>query len=445
MRFSPISFWMEGVARTQPTLEGKIRVDAVVIGGGFTGLSTAIALAERGLSVALLERDIIGAGASGRNCGQVGADIGKNLGALSGDIGRENAVHATRLLRRAIDHVGEFVDRHGIDCDYRRTGNVFAGVHPGQQKTVERVASAATAFSLPIERLSSRDIQALGISETVACGFRDMTGGTLDPGKLVRGMRDVAARHKSIALYEHSPVIGIDRGLTVTVRTPSGSVESPYCIVATNAYSCDLGLLENKIFPVSVSVAVTRRLTSSERKKLAWKDVDGLYTAHHVLENLRLTADGRLLVGTKYVRRGFDGTLPPPNDRNTFAILRETLRDRFPALAGLEFEYGWTGRVAVTTDNVPIIGTLGDHRNIFYSAGYSGHGIAMASYAGHFLSALLSNEPLGDAEVLRRKPRLPLPPEPLRWMATGMLFGLWHFLDRHTDRSVKRSRARLRD
>lgn len=438
MKFLPISHWMNEVVRTQPALEEDILPDVAIIGGGFTGLSVALALSARGYSVAVLEANLIGSGASGRNCGQIGADIGKNLAALEGDIGPRGARQVTRLLRDAIRHLDSFVEENEIDCDYRRTGNIFAGVHARHEGIVRRVEAAAAEFGFPIEPLSQAALKSFGISPTVTAGFHDKIGGTIDPGKLVRGMRDVAANKPNITLYECSPVVEIQHGARIRLKTPRATIESPICVIATNAYSNSLGLLKSVLFPVSVSVAVTKPLTESQLSRLGWRDVHGLYTAHHVLENLRLTADNRILVGTKRVRRGYGNRNPAPNDGATFVALENTLRDRFPALRGITFDSGWTGQVAVTTDNVPVIGTLGQFQNVFYSAGYSGHGIAMASYAGKYLSALVAAENLGDAEILRRKISIPVAPEPLRWLGTGALFGLWHFQDWLVDNAVRR-------
>lgn len=434
MDFATTSFWMRHAVQAFPRLEGHKTADAVIVGGGFTGLSAAIRLAGRGYSVVLLERGLVGCGASGRNCGQVGADIGRNLHALRRDLGERNAGKAAGVLRDAIRGLDAFVRENEIDCAYRRTGNVFAGVHPGHTRRVEKVASAASRFGFAHTPLRGHDIDRLGLSHTVACGFLDEAGGTLDPARLVRGMARVAGDLPGVEIYEMSEVREIREGTRLKVRTKFGSVEAPIGVLATNAYSGRLGYLRNKLLPVSVSVAVTRPLTAHERERLGWDDsVSGLYTAHNVLENLRLTSDGRLLVGTRHVRRGFGQLAPKANDARVFAELRRAFRQRFGYLGDIPFDTGWTGRVAITSDSVPVAGALGRERNLYYSAGYSGHGIAMASHAGTWLTRLIEGEPLGEADVLASRRVLPFPPEPLKWLASGLMLATWHGTDRWLD------------
>lgn len=431
---------MENVERSHPSLRGDLDVDVAVIGGGLTGLSSAIFLAREGMSVALLEKDLVGAGASGRNCGQVGSEIGRNLVALKSDLGTDRAGNVVRVLRAAIENLERFIDQEKIDCAYQRHGNIFAGIHITQQKFADQVACVAEEYGFPVKRIGPGDAQKMGLPAAVVCGFHDQTGGTLDPARLVKGLAKTALQAGRVKIFEETPVVEVVEGRKIVLKTPQGSVRADLCVLATNGYSPEIGYLKRKILPAYVSVAITDPLSDAQFEKLGWTRVGGLYTAHHVIENLRLTPDRRLLVGTKKVRVGF-GTRPPaPNSRRTFSALQGVLDDRFPELDGIKIAMGWTGRVAVTSDSVPIMGRLGVHKNILYSAGYSGHGIAMAAYAGHHIAALHAGRSLGDAAILESRRVIPIPPEPIRWLGANALFGVLSRKDAATDRLLRASR-----
>jgi glycine/D-amino acid oxidase-like deaminating enzyme len=435
--FSPISFWMDHVVGALPALEGDLAVDVAVVGAGLTGLSTALALRREGLSVAVLERDVVGAGASGRNCGQVGAEIGKNLPTLKLHLGLDRARQVVAVLRTAIGHLERTITAHKIDCAYVPTGNIFAGIHESQRGFVENAARVADDLGVAVRLLEPHDLRARGIPRAIVCGYQESLGGSLDPGRYVRGLREVALE-AGVRVFEETPVLRLDEGSRLRLRTPRGSVACDRCVLATNAYSPRSGWLKRSIIPVSVSVMVTEPLNPTQRARIGWDEAEPLYTAHQVLENLRLTPDGRVLVGTKKVRLGFGNRTPRPDDPETRRVLEGTLRERFPELDDVRVDRAWTGQVGLTMDFLPIFGRTGRHRNIYYGAGYSGHGLSMASYAGTIIADQMMGRDPGPARVLIDRFRLPVPPEPLRWIGGHALFTILGFLDRRLDRKARR-------
>ncbi len=442
--FAPISFWMDTNAtndRVAPTLAGSYEVDVAIVGAGYTGLSTALALRADGLSVALVERDVAGAGASGRNCGQVGADIGKSLQALRMQLGRERAREATAVLRAAISHLEEAIHTHGIDCSYQQTGNIFAGVHPRQTRFIERTARIAEELRLPVTVLSRNELRARGIPEAVVCGYQEHLGGALHPGRYARGLRRAALAAGAL-LFERSPVLSIEDGDPLILRTPHGRLRCGRCVLATNAYTPNLGWMRRMILPVAVSALVTEPLNDTQRARLGWEGREPIYTAHHVLENLRWTDDGRILVGTKRVRTGFGRAFAPADDPKTFRALERVLRTRFPELHDVPVVRRWTGPVALTPDFLPVFGRTGRARNVFYGGGYGGHGISMASYAGRIIADLIAGRDLGPARVLVDRHLPPLPPEPLRWLVGNTIISTLQRLDDRLDHAAQRERVR---
>ena len=432
---SALSFWMDASHRSSPALDQAVETDVVVVGAGYTGLSTALALREAGLSVAVLERDVAGSGASGRNCGQVGADLGKSLTLLRRHLGLERAREAAAYLKTAIAYLEGVIRDRRIDCAWEPVGNVFAGIHPSQSAFFERAARNAEALGIPVRVLTDADLRAKGLPAAIVCGYHEQIGGSLDPGRYVRGLRR-AALESGALLFERSPVRAIDDARLVHVRTSRGGVRARFCVLATNAYTPQLGWLRRKLMPAAVSALVTNRLSDAQRERLGWAGREPLYTAHHVLENLRWTHDDRLLVGTKRVRVGF-GTLPPGGERRAWEDLERVLRERFPELGPIGVAQRWTGWVALTADFLPVFGRTGRHGNVFYGGGYGGHGVSLATYAGRTLCDLVLERDPGPSRVLvdRRVP--PIPPEPLRWLATQAFLGTMMYLDRRVDRRAR--------
>jgi gamma-glutamylputrescine oxidase len=432
-----LSFWQADAVTSLPTLSGETNADVAIIGAGFTGLSTALALREEGLSVVVLERDVVGGGASGRNCGQVGADLGKSLVSLRRYLGLERAREAVSLLRAAIDHVEELIRTYDIDCEYEATGNVFAGVHSSQERFIQRAARTAESLGVSVRLLSSTDLRQMDLPESVVCGYQERIGGALHPGKYVAGLKR-AALAAGASIFERSGVVRIEQGRELHVHTPRGRVRSRYCVLATNAYTPSVGWLRRTILPAVVSAVVTAPLNGRQRERLGWSGREPIYTSHHVLENLRWTHDGRILVGTKRVRIGPAGRLPPTNEERSFVDLENVLRMRFPQLHDVAISHRWSGYVALTPDFLPVFGRTGRFRNILYAGGYGGHGISLASYAGRILSDLLSERELGPARVLVERRVPPLPPEPLLSSLARTVLWAMRKADDRLDRRARR-------
>ncbi len=429
------SLWLDPPPDPGTPLEGEVEADVVVIGAGYTGLWTALALRERGADVIVLERDYGGFGASGRNAGHLTPTIGKDLHTLLRLYGRERAGALVRFAETAVEHVEAAISERRLDCDYVPAGNVLAGVHPGQRPGLEAAADAARRLGGGMRMLDRSELAVRGLPRFVACGYLDERGGVLQPGKYVRALRDRAIE-AGARLCESTSVDAIADGPRVRVESPRGSASAPICVVATNAYTPRLGRLRSAVAPLHVSLFATAPLTEEQRERVGWAGGEGIYTAHEVLESYRLTADSRIVGGSRHVRWSYGGRALPDHDPESFAALEAMFRARFPELGDVAVERHWSGPIAMTLDFLPAIGRGGRDDNVLFGIGYNGHGIAQASYVGTLLAKMASGEDPGHPELLRRR-RPPMPPEPLRSLwARGILAALG-FLDRRTDRRAQ--------
>mgnify|MGYP000447422748 CR=1 FL=1 len=411
-------FWMHSIKtgiEGSKALEGDHAFDAVIVGGGFTGLSSAIALAERGYSVAIVEKGLVSAGASGFNSGQVGIQLGMNPRFTLKYLGLERTKQYAATLVQAITNVTTMVERSGHDCNYRANGNLTTGVHESQRRIVEDTFQACTEAGLPVKMLTALELEDMGIPPFVKNAFHELIGGTIQPAKYAYALASIATS-LGVTVFENSPITKITPGHKVCVESAKGSVKASMCVLATNGYTAELGFLKSAYIPYSVSVLVTERLTPKQRARLDWRNEEGLHTPHKMIENIRLTPDGRILIGTKRAQLGYGTRHPNPQNPQVFQALTQVLRDRFPELPDISPEYGWTGRIAIASDTIPFFTKVKSQENIVFGGGYGGHGIAMASYAGNTLARMLCDEDTSDMSVFIDRKRPPLPPEPLRWL-----------------------------
>lgn len=429
--------WLQEPAAPQPALEGEQAADVAVIGAGYTGLSAALALRREGMSVAVIEAETVGFGASGRNAGHLTPTIGKDLPTLTRFYGRERVAALVRLAETAVTYTENLIREHGIDCQYEAVGNVIAAVHERQHASLDRAAEAASACGVAGTILERDEMRRRGLPQAFTRGYFEPHGGILHPGRYVRGLARAAVAGGAV-LFERSRVTGIDEGALTVVRTPRGTVRCRHVVLATNAYTPDLGYLRRSGVRLHVQLFRTAPLDARQLAAVDWHERQGIYTAHEMLESYRLTADNRIVGGAKTVRAGFAGTMQPDVDPAVAADLERVFRRRFPELADVAVTDSWGGPIFMSLDFLPVVGRMGGGRNILYSIGYAGHGLAQASYAGAMIADLLLGRD-GPGAVLWSRRRLPVPPEPLRWLAFKGVTALFGAIDRRTDALARRS------
>lgn len=435
-RFRLLGGWVERPGDLQPTLEGDVNADVIIIGAGFAGLSTALELTALGANVVLLEQEFAGFGASGRNAGYLAGSMGLEFELFHKRLGVQHARKIVSFYDEGVAYVERRLSELAIDCDYNPSGLIRAAIHPSQEKRLRNSMALGHELGSVTRFVDREEMRARGIPPAFLFGCTQH-GGTLDPGKYVMGLRR-AALQVGVRLYEQTHLLSYSDGPVITCRTEKGSASAPIMILATNAYTPQLGLLRDKVAPLRVSAIETQPLSSAQLESLGWQGREGIVTPHWTMESHRLTARNTLLVTTKQLGYAYGSLTPNAPDRAAYAALRQALDDRFPTLRDVAVDRCWSGYISLAYDALPVVGEAGSHRNIFYTAGCSGHGIGTQSLIGYLLAERVGGIEQPLLAALRHKTPSTLP-EPLQWCVMKAALAGVNLLDSALNRRARAS------
>lgn len=368
-----------------PTLQGHHRVDVVIIGGGFTGVATAVELAEKGLKVAIVESNKIGWGATGRNGGQV-------TGSLSGDEAMRKQMRRTlgdevddfiwHLRWRGHQIIKQRVEKYGIACDLKH-GHLHAAYKPGHMDGLRKDYEEAVRRGMGDEvgLLDRSEVRDLLQSDLYHGAIKNTRNMHLHPLNLCIGEAR-AAESLGALIFENSEVLEIIHGQTPGVRTAHGRIDANQVLLAGDVYhKLEPGKLKGKIFPAMGGIVTTAPLGDLARQ-INPEDL-AVYDCRFVLDYYRLTADGRLLFGGGANYSGKDS-------RDIAAELRPCIEQTFPALKGVAIDYQWSCAMGIVINRIPQLGKLSD--NVWYCQGYSGHGIATTHIMGEIMGHAITGQ-----------------------------------------------------
>ena len=358
-------------------LAGREAADVCVIGAGFTGISAALHLAERGFSVAVLEAARVGWGASGRNGGQVGSGMRESMSALDRTLGASHAGSLWALCEEAKEVIAERIARHDIQCDWRQ-GNLLACTRERFMGWIEREAEfCLSRYGYRGYRMIPRDAMREEVASTGYAGGRmDEGGGHLHPLRFVLGMA-AAAERAGARIFERSLVERIEWTSPTRVTTAHGVVESGFVVLACNAYLDRLEpRIESRVMPIVNHVLTTEPLGERRARALIPSGAC-VHSTRFVVDYYRCTADHRLLFG------GGETYSDRPLDDPKAFVRRYMLRV-FPQLADVRIDHAWSGRLAITMNRLPHVGRLAP--NGFFAHGFSGHGVALTQIAGKLIA-----------------------------------------------------------
>ncbi|CAI8903284.1 FAD-binding oxidoreductase [Pseudomonas soli] len=389
-------------AATYPALDQDLQADVCVVGGGLTGVNAALELAERGLSVILLEARRIGWGASGRNGGQLIRGIGHDVSGFARHVGQDGVRYLKQAGIDSVALVARRIAQYGIDCDLRWGFCELANT-PAQFSAFEDEQRDLAELGYPHETrlVGPERMHEIVASDLYAGGLVDMGSGHLHPLDLVQGEAR-AAHGLGVRIFEQSPVLRIEHGSTVTLHTARGQVRAQSLVLGCNAHLDELEpRLTGKVLPAGSYVVATEPLPEDLARTLIPQNM-ALCDQKVGLDYYRLTADNRLLFGGACHYSGRD-----PKDIG--AYMRPKVLKVFPQLAEVRLDYQWGGMIGITANRFPQVGRLSQHPNVFYAQGYSGHGLNVTHWTAKLLAEAIATEQSHGFDVFRAVPHLTFP------------------------------------
>ncbi|MET0123953.1 MAG: FAD-binding oxidoreductase [Pseudomonas caspiana] len=401
-----------------PALEGILQADVCVIGGGLTGINTALELASRGMSVVLLEAGRLGWAASGRNGGQLIRGLGHEVESFGKWVGEEGVRFLHQAGFDSVEIVRQRITEHQIECDLR-WGYCDLANKASHWKNLqaEKQQLEMLGYRHELRLVPQSDIHQVVASESYKGALVDMGSGHLHPLKLLLGEAQIAIA-KGVQIYEHSRVVRLVHGKQVEVHTETGCVKAGSVVLACDAL---LGKLEprlsSKVISAGSYVITTAPLRESQARALLPLNT-AMCDQQVTVDYYRRTVDNRLLFGGACHYSGRD-----PADIKSY--MRRKMEKVFPQLNGVAIDYAWSGLIGIGANRFPQIGRLENERNIFYSQGYSGHGLNVTHFAAKILADAISLQDGSGVELFEKVPHRHFPGgEMLRspLLALGMLW-----------------------
>jgi gamma-glutamylputrescine oxidase len=428
------SVWWRSGQKAAPALARNIDCDVAIVGGGFTGTSTAYHLARRfpEKRIVLCEARLLANGASGRNGGLA---LNWVNGVETTDL--ELARRIYDITRAGIDSIEARIRDLSLDVPWKREGFLDIITDPRRADAAAREVERLAGAGLPLRFLSGSELARYAHFEGAAGAVLDPNTGQLDGVSLIRGMRPVLER-LGVHIYEETPVLGIADGETLTLTVPQARVGAKAVVLATNAYTPRLGYFRSGIVPVHSHLFATEPLSAEAWQEIGWEPgLGGFSDDFDRIAYGSMTTRGELVFGggsNAAYGYGFNnGTASRGDPSRALAAMQKSLQRYLPKAKNVRVAKLWTGPVALTMSRVCTMGVQGQHRNVYYALGYSGHGITLANLAGEVLTDLYA----GDDARWRGLPffqqrLLFVPPEPFRWAG-------YHAFTALTGRSPRRA------
>jgi len=418
----PAVLWLDRPDRPAagPPLEGDHEADLVVVGGGFTGLWAALLASERqpDRRVIVIEAERIAEHASGRNGGFCSASLTHGVGNGVDRFADELAV-LQQLGHANLDEIEAAISRYSIDCGFERTGNLEIATAPWLIEPLREAMELERVNGEVVTWLDRDGVRAEVNSPTYeAAMWRHGSEAMVDPARLAWGLAS-ACRDRGIEIYEHSAMTGLTRsGSAMSVRVGGGSIRCAGVVLGTNAFRSPVKAIDRRIAPVYDHVLATEPLTGDQLESIGWSNRQGISDTSNLFHYSRLTEDCRILWGGYDAVYHFGNKIDASLEQrdSTHRLLAEQFFTTYPQLEGLQFSHRWGGVIDTCTRFAVSFGTAFDGR-VSYAVGYTGLGVGATRFGAEVCLDLLDapDSPLCRLDFVRRPP-LPFPPEPFRWM-----------------------------
>ena len=407
-----------------PSLDGQRQMDVCIIGGGFMGLWSAIRLKQANpkMSIAIIERDRCGSGASGRNGGLATNWWAKFL-SLKKICGETEARRICVAADSAIDEIGEFCQAHGIDAEYRKEGWLWTASNKKQIDSWLVLTEQLEKYNLnPFKILSAEEVKQRTGSPRTLAGIFDANSATVQPAKLARGLRRVAIK-LGVQIFEHSPLVKLERSEVPVVHTPNGKIVAQKVVIAMNAWGAEFPELRRMITLMSSDMVATAP-AKDKLDAIGLAGGEGITDSRTLLNYWRNTPKGRIIFGKPLGQFGFYGKIGDLYDRPSPAAAKveQEMRSFYPQLNDVDVVSNWTGPIDRTLKGIPNFGRLGGHPHIFYGIGFSGNGVGTTVFASRIIQSLVEgkNDEWSNCGLVEQKIQL-FPPEPFSYIGAHLV------------------------
>jgi glycine/D-amino acid oxidase-like deaminating enzyme len=424
-RYEDTSFWLEDAGESlspRPAMQRSEEVDVAILGAGYTGLWTAYYLLRNSpcLKVVIVEREIAGFGASGRNGGWCSPRFPVSARLMAKRWGADATRAVLLALQSAVDEIREVSECESIDTCFRAAGTltVARGAHQLHALRSSYEAYERLGLADHYQFLSTHEVAERVRITDVHGGLYTPDGASIHPGRLVRGLARAVEAHGGI-LYEQTKVLSFNGGSKPRLISEAGELRVRKAIVlAGEAYLTRLPRLHRALLPVYSLICLTEPLTEAQWSQIGWQHGENLASTRNTVVYLTRTPDGRILFGSRGAPYKFASQISDEQDRHaeTLKLIQRSLIEWFPSLEGIRFTHGWGGPVGMPIDWTPAV-RFSPETRIGFAGGYTGQGVSTSNLAGQMLAGMITGRTTGFESLPFAQRRSPnWIPEPLRWL-----------------------------
>lgn len=421
------SFWLEqtaGDAPDVPPLAGGTRADAVVVGGGYTGLWSAIEIKLRqpSVDVVLLEADTCGSGASGRN-GGFALTWWSKIALLPNWVGDEEAIRLATESVAGVEEIGAMFQDHGLDCEFHQDGWLWAAASPSQLGAWDSTLAECARLGVePFKVLDRKEVARRSGSPVHLGGVFDPGTASVQPAKFVRGLRHIALG-LGVRIFEHSPVQTIEPTGPLTIVTPGGTVHADKAILATNVWSAGMPEFSRTVMAISSDMIATAPIPE-QLEEIGWTRNECISDSQLMIHYYRKTCDGRIAFGKGGWGIALGGNIGKSFDRSKRRAedVARNFRRIYPMLADAKITHDWSGAIDRTVTGLPLIGYTDATRRVVHAVGWSANCVGPARTGAKIVASLtLDQDDVWSRSRLANLQPLRFPPEPFRYLGAHVV------------------------